>query len=71
MTVASICSEVCRLACRLVCQSASLAVGISPAGVVASLPVVSCWRFGIFQDAVVGVTSQASYHHVSKSRVVC
>lgn len=50
-------------------RAANLPVGKSPAGV-ASLPVVSCWWFGVFQDALVGVTSRASYHQLSKSTAV-
>lgn len=52
--------------------AASLPVGKSLVGVVvvASLFVVSCWWFGVFQDVVVGVTSQASYQQLSKSTVL-
>lgn len=52
--------------------AASLPVGKSLVGVVvvASLFVVSCWWFDVFQDVVVGVTSQASYQKLSQSTVL-
>lgn len=59
-------SEVCLFPYLLICQLPSVPVG-KP---VESLPVLSCWWFRVFQDALVGVTSQASCHQPSKSTAV-
>lgn len=58
--------EVCLFPYLLICQLPSVPVG-KP---VESLPVLSCWWFRVFQDALVGVTSQASCHQPSKSTAV-